>query len=34
MTRLPAPVLDHVVVNVKGDLDGALDLYRRLAPAR
>ena len=30
MTRLPAPVLDHVVVIVKGDLDGALDLYRRL----
>lgn len=28
--QLPAPVLDHVVINVKGELDDALAVYRRL----
>ncbi len=30
MSQLPAPVLDHVVINVKGELDHAVDVYRRL----
>lgn len=30
MSRLPAPVLDHVVVNVKDQLDDASDIYRKL----
>jgi hypothetical protein len=30
MTRIPAPVLDHVVVNVKDQLDQALAVYRKL----
>ncbi|MGC7404391.1 VOC family protein [Pandoraea pneumonica] len=27
---IPAPVLDHVVVNVKGDLEASVETYRRL----
>lgn len=30
MNPLPPPVLDHVVVNVKGDLEASVDTYRRL----
>lgn len=30
MSRIPAPVLDHVVVNVKDQLDQASDIYRKL----
>ncbi|ODP35651.1 VOC family protein [Pandoraea sp. ISTKB] len=30
MSQLPAPVLDHVVINVKGELEASVDTYRRL----
>lgn len=30
MSQIPAPVLDHVVINVKGELDASVDIYRRL----
>ncbi|ALS60344.1 MULTISPECIES: VOC family protein [Pandoraea] len=30
MSQIPAPVLDHVVINVKGELEASVDTYRRL----
>ncbi|WP_454731954.1 MULTISPECIES: VOC family protein [Cupriavidus] len=30
MSKIPAPVLDHVVINVKEQLDDALAIYRKL----
>ncbi|AJC20978.1 VOC family protein [Pandoraea pulmonicola] len=30
MSQIPAPVLDHVVINVKGELEASVDIYRRL----